>query len=79
MKVACPHCSAAYNIDDRRIPATGLNVLAACWIQFQNHDWFSHGDNEPDTYLEVSLQPDDPWGEDVMTIRATARPASGRR
>ncbi len=26
MKVACPHCSAAYNVDDRRIPAAGLNV-----------------------------------------------------
>ncbi len=26
MKVACPHCSAAYSIDDRRVPATGLNV-----------------------------------------------------
>jgi hypothetical protein len=22
-----------------------VNVLAAAWIQFQNHDWFSHGDN----------------------------------
>jgi predicted Zn finger-like uncharacterized protein len=26
MKVACPHCSAAYNVDDRRIPAGGLSV-----------------------------------------------------
>ncbi|HEY6006511.1 MAG TPA: zinc-ribbon domain-containing protein, partial [Anaeromyxobacter sp.] len=26
MRVACPHCHAAYNIDDRRIPASGLNV-----------------------------------------------------
>src|SRR6266540_1396473 len=26
MKVACPHCSAAYDIDDRRLPAGGLNV-----------------------------------------------------
>lgn len=26
MKVACPHCHAAYNVDDRRIPASGLNV-----------------------------------------------------
>ena len=28
-------------------PATTLNVLAACWIQFENHDWFSHGENSP--------------------------------
>jgi predicted Zn finger-like uncharacterized protein len=26
MKVACPHCSASYNVDDRRIPDKGLNV-----------------------------------------------------
>ena len=26
MRVGCPHCHAAYNIDDRRVPATGLNV-----------------------------------------------------
>ncbi|HEX9306057.1 MAG TPA: tetratricopeptide repeat protein [Anaeromyxobacter sp.] len=26
MKVACPHCSVAYTIDDRRVPATGLKV-----------------------------------------------------
>ena len=29
-------------------PATTLNVLAACWIQFENHDWFGHGENAPD-------------------------------
>src|SRR5215216_4479730 len=27
-------------------PATILNVLAAAWIQFEVHDWFSHGPNE---------------------------------
>ena len=26
MKVACPHCSAEYNIDDRRIAPAGINV-----------------------------------------------------
>jgi predicted Zn finger-like uncharacterized protein len=26
MRVGCPHCHAAYNLDDRRVPATGLNV-----------------------------------------------------
>ena len=29
-------------------PATTLNVLAAAWLQFEVHDWFSHGTNEPD-------------------------------
>jgi hypothetical protein len=55
-------------------PATTLNVLAAAWIQFENHDWFSHGDNNPTDYLEVPMDPDDPWGEETMTVRTTARP-----
>ncbi|HYY33743.1 MAG TPA: peroxidase family protein, partial [Gaiellaceae bacterium] len=28
-------------------PATTLNLLAGAWIQFEVHDWFSHGDNDP--------------------------------
>jgi hypothetical protein len=24
------------------LPATGLNLLAAAWVQFEVHDWFSH-------------------------------------
>ena len=31
------------------IPATTLNLLAAAWLQAQNHDWFSHGKNIPQT------------------------------
>ena len=31
---------------DEFIPATTLNVLAAAWIQFEVHDWFSHGPND---------------------------------
>ena len=27
------------------IPATTINLLAAAWLQAQNHDWFSHGKN----------------------------------
>ncbi len=45
-------------------PATILNLLAASWIQFQNHDWFSHGDNEPEDKLEIPLEADDPWPEE---------------
>jgi cellulose synthase operon protein C len=26
MKVSCPHCTAAYHVDDHRIPASGANV-----------------------------------------------------
>lgn len=51
-------------------PATGLNVLAAAWIQFQNHGWFGHGENAPET-LAIELADDDPWGEDMLVQRTT--------
>jgi hypothetical protein len=56
---------------DRFKPATTLNVLAACWIQFNNHDWFGHGENMPDQHLEVPLPEGDSWSEDPMKVRRT--------
>jgi hypothetical protein len=53
-------------------PATSLNVLAAAWIQFENHDWFSHGDNHPTEFGEVPLEEGDDWGEAAMKIRRTS-------
>jgi hypothetical protein len=40
-----------------------LNMLAACWIQFENHDWINHGDNlkEGDGIIKVPLAEDDPY------------------
>lgn len=35
------------------IPATILNLHAASWIQFQTHDWFTHGDNQPDNNFSI--------------------------
>lgn len=53
-------------------PATTLNVLAACWIQFQNHDWFGHGENAPDTYIDIPLDDNDDWPEgSPMRMKAT--------
>ncbi|NET33725.1 MAG: peroxidase [Cyanothece sp. SIO1E1] len=46
---------------DQFIPATTLNVIAAAWIQFQNHDWFSHGDNQEKNKLRIPLEDTDPW------------------
>ena len=40
---------------DEFIPATTLNVLAAAWIQFEVHDWFSHGPNDLKDPYEVEL------------------------
>jgi Animal haem peroxidase len=53
-------------------PATSLNVLAACWIQFMNHDWFGHGENVPDQHIDVPLPEGDSWPDgDVMKVRRT--------
>lgn len=40
-----------------------LNLLAAGWIQFQNHDWVSHGDNNTGELYEIPLAADDPARE----------------
>ncbi len=53
-------------------PATTLNVLAACWLQFQNHDWFSHGDNSETEFIQVPLSEDDDWDGGVMEVRRTS-------
>jgi hypothetical protein len=53
------------------IPATTLNVLAASWLQFQVHDWMSHGTNEVDDPWEVELDEHDDWPQHPMRIRRT--------
>ncbi|MCB0600197.1 MAG: hypothetical protein KDC28_03180 [Saprospiraceae bacterium] len=37
-----------------------LNMLAVAWIQFQNHDWISHGEPRLKEYYEIPLDKDDP-------------------
>lgn len=50
-------------------PARSVNLLAAAWIQFQQHGWFNHLEerrqptlsyDDPDA-IEVPLAEDDPW------------------
>jgi hypothetical protein len=52
-------------------PATTLNLLAGAWIQFEVHDWFSHGKNEQAEPWELPLEDDDPWPEHPMRIQRT--------
>lgn len=40
-----------------------LNMLAASWINFQNHDWISHGQNLSTEVYEIPLAADDPARE----------------
>jgi Animal haem peroxidase len=56
---------------ERFLPATTLNVLAAAWIQFEVHDWFSHGKNEETNPWELELAEDDDWPERPMAIPRT--------
>ncbi len=44
--------------DDTTVPF--LNMLAASWIQFQNHDWITHGENLSGDVIEIPLAEDDP-------------------
>lgn len=37
-----------------------LNLLAAAWIQFQNHDWVNHGEIRSHDVHEIPLAEDDP-------------------
>jgi hypothetical protein len=55
------------------IPAEIVNVLAAAWLQFEVHDWFSHGKSEPEDPWTVDVADDDPWGERPMRIPRTRR------
>jgi hypothetical protein len=52
-------------------PATTLNVLAAAWIQFEVHDWFSHGKPPPEEPWEIALDEGDDWPHRPMTIQRT--------
>ena len=52
-------------------PAGILNALGAAWLQFENHNWFFHGDGRADRVIEIPLQPDDDFPESPMRIRET--------
>ncbi len=57
-------------------PATTLNLLAGAWIQFEVHDWFSHGKPETEEPWKIALAEDDPWPQRPMEIQRTRRDPS---
>ncbi len=63
---------------DRFLPATSLNVLAAAWIQFEVHDWLSHGRNDFEHPWELPLVEGDDWPESPMRIPATRSDPTAR-
>jgi hypothetical protein len=66
---------------DKFIPATTLNLLAAAWIQFETHNWFSHGQPEPGNEFKIKLTPGDDWPDAIdgcMHIRRTLADTTSR-
>lgn len=58
------------------IPATTLNLLAGAWIQFEVHDWFSHGQNQTENPWKIDLAADDPWPHHPMQVQRTRKDPS---
>ena len=52
---------------DKFIPATILNLHAASWIQFQTHDWFTHGNNQTDNSFSIPKN----GSEDILEVPKT--------
>jgi len=57
-------------------PATIVNVLAGAWLQFEVHDWFSHGKPEEQEPFELDLADDVDWPHRPMRIQRTRRDPS---
>jgi hypothetical protein len=59
--------------DTRTVPF--LNLLAAAWIQFENHDWINHGEMLPDGVHKIPLAKDDParkkYNQDYIFVGRT--------
>ena len=53
------------------VPAGIVNVLAAAWLQFMNHNWFFHERGAEDDFFEVPLPAGDSWPNEHMRIRKT--------
>lgn len=56
-----------------------LNMLAASWIQFQNHDWINHGEVALTDVIAIPLAEDDParrrhWQTHIFVGRTQADP-----
>ncbi|WP_419863150.1 peroxidase family protein [Candidatus Poriferisodalis sp.] len=56
-----------------------LNLLAASWINFQNHDWVHHGEPLVNEVHEIPLAPDDParkkyWQSKIFIGKTQADP-----
>ena len=58
-------------------PAGIINTITAAWIQFENHNWFFHGNGEPDKVIDIPLGANDDFPQNPMQIRRTI-PMNGK-
>lgn len=56
--------------------ADTLNLLAAAWLQFEIHDWLSHGGNRRIDPWVIDLPDNDPWPHHPMRVRRSHAPDS---
>ncbi|MCH9759899.1 MAG: peroxidase [Actinomycetia bacterium] len=52
-------------------PAGIVNTIAAAWIQFENHNWFFHGNGVPEKTIDIPMREGDDFPENPMRIRCT--------
>ena len=52
--------------------AEAANSLAAAWLQFMIHDWFSHGRGPTENPWVIDLAENDDWPDNPMTILRTS-------
>ena len=58
-------------------PVPYLNLLAAAWVQFMVHDWFTHKTGVPEDSHDLPLEEGDPWPEDHMRVARTPAERAG--
>ncbi|HPR00678.1 MAG TPA: peroxidase family protein [Saprospiraceae bacterium] len=61
-----------------------LNLLAAAWIQFQNHDWISYGEPLRNDFFTIPLDEDDParkrfWQTKMFVGKTQQDPTHGEK
>ncbi|GAC1326555.1 MAG: peroxidase [Mycobacteriales bacterium] len=53
------------------LPATSVNTIAAAWLQFMIHDWFSHGSGDAANPWRLPVEDGDDWAHDDLVVPRT--------
>ena len=63
---------------DPFLPATSVNTLAASWLQFMIHDWFTHGEGDTSRLSTSRWSPATPGGRTRCGSRGSSSTRPGR-